>query len=146
MLEKLAKSLALGSLLDRLQSQFGGYELLDHWRRGEFHHDLVLRVEPRGELPGPVLVVAANCNGGVKEIFCFEKPPAHDALWHHRCPRSAEFGGELPPVLGHAKTIHWFDASVLLEPDARSEYRPEHRERQPGGGWQLKTCSVPGTD
>jgi len=27
----------------------------------------------------------------------------------------------------------------LLAADARSEYREEFRERQPGGGWRLKT-------
>ena len=142
MIDRLAKSLALGSLLEQVQRSFGGYELLEHWQRGEFHHDLVLRVDPRGKLPGPVLVVATNCNGGVKEILCFAEPPAHDALWHSRCPQSLEFAGELPPVLGHAKTIHWFDACVLLDADARSEYRPEYRERQPGGGWQLKACGA----
>ena len=37
---------------------------------------------------------------------------------------------------------HWFDPCALLTNDARSEYRPEFRERQPGGGWQLKGCGV----
>jgi hypothetical protein len=142
MIEALAQNLGLGSLLETLRSDFGGYDLLDHWQRGEFHHDLVVRVEGKHTLPGPVLVVATNCNGGVKEILCFASPPAHDALWHFRCPQNPEFSGELPPLLASAKTVHWIDACELLRPDARSEYRPEHRERQPGGGWQPKGCGV----
>ncbi len=154
MLDVLARNLGLGSLLDALRADFGGYDLLDHWQRGEFHHDLVVRVEGHVEghvdghvdgkdkLPGPVLVVATNCNGGVKEILCFASPPGHDALWHFRCPQNPDFAGELPPLLASAKTVHWIDACELLRPDARSEYRPEHRERQPGGGWQPKGCSV----
>jgi hypothetical protein len=144
MIEALAQNLGLGSLLDALRSDFGGYDILDHWQRGEFHHDLVVRVEAAGRLPGPVLVVATNCNGGVKEILCFSKPPDHDALWHHRCPENLEFRGELPAVLAAVQTVHWFDPCELLGPDARSEYRPEHRERQPGGGWQPRGCGVKG--
>jgi hypothetical protein len=53
-----------------------------------------------------------------------------------------EFSGELPPVLGQVRTVHWFDPCALLTNDARSEYRLEFRERQPGGGWQLKGCGV----
>jgi hypothetical protein len=140
--EALARNLSLGSLLAELTASFGEYEILEHWQRGEFHHDLLLRVEPNGKLPGPVLVVATNCNGGVKEILSFDEPPLESALWHHRCPASPEFSGELPPLLGHAKTVHWFDACALLTDDARSEYRSEFRERQPGCGWQLRGCGV----
>ena len=89
-----------------------------------------------------MLVVATNCNGGVKEVLSFGTPPREDALWHHRCPTSSEFSGELPPLLGQARTVHWFDPCALLTDDARSEYRPEFRERQAGGGWQLKGCGV----
>jgi len=144
MIEALAQNLGLGSLLDALRSEFGGYDLLDHWQRGEFHHDLIVRIDPQAKLPGPVLVVATNCNGGVKELLCFSKPPDQDALWHYRCPNSPEFCGELPAVLAAAQTIHWFNPCELLSPDARSEYRPEHRERQPGGGWQPRSCGVKG--
>ena len=144
MIEALARNLGLGSLLETLRTDFGGYDLVDHWQRGEFHHDLVVRVDPQGKLPGPVLVVATNCNGGVKEILCFDRPPAHDALWHHRCPQSPEFAGELPPILASARTVHWFDACELLRDDARSEYRAEFRERQPGGGWQLRGAAGAG--
>ena len=139
--EALARNLSLGSLLTDLETTFGGYEVLDHWQRGEFHHDLVLRVDSRGRLPGTVLVVSTNCNGGVKEVFCFDVLPRESALWHLRCPRVPEFMGELPPVLAEARTIHWFDPCVLLTPDARSEYRPECRERQKGGGWRQKKAA-----
>jgi hypothetical protein len=139
----LAETLALGALLDGLRRRVGGYEILDHWQQGEFHHDLLLKVDPGADFPGAVLVVATNCNGGVKEVLCFERPPDKGALWRHRCPDNPEFAGELPPVLDRAQTIHWFDPCELLGPDARSEYRPEHRERQEGGGWRPK-CGVKG--
>jgi hypothetical protein len=45
------------------------------------------------------------------------------------------------PVRGRAQTVHWFDPCELLSADARSAYRPEHRERQEGGGWRLR-CKV----
>ena len=38
--EALARNLGLGSLLTDLNEKFGGYEILDHWQRGDFHHDL----------------------------------------------------------------------------------------------------------
>jgi hypothetical protein len=138
MIEALAENLALGSLLAQLKDRAGGYDLLDHWQQGEFHHDVVLPVPPAAPLPGPVLVVATNCNGGVKELLCFEEVPARDALWHHRCPDNAEFAGDLPPILASARTVHWLEPCELLAPDARSEYRADARERQPGGGWRLK--------
>lgn len=92
----------------------------------------------RPGLPGPVLVVATNCNGGVKEVLCFATPPSRSALWSHRCPDNPEFEGELPQLLDHAVTSHWFDPCELLAPDARSELRVECRQRQPGGGWVKK--------
>jgi hypothetical protein len=140
--EAIAQNLGLGALLTDLRSTLGGYEILDHWQRGEFHHDLLLRVDPKDRLPGPVLVVATNCNGGVKEVLCLASPPNEDALWHFRCPKSPDFSGSLPPLLAQARTVHWFDPCALLAPDARSEYRPEFRERQSGGGWQVKGCGV----
>jgi hypothetical protein len=99
---------------------------------------VVLRLPMVASLPGPVLVVATNCNGGVKELLCFPRVPDRAALWHHRCPDNPEFGGDLPPVLGAVRTVHWFDPCELLRPDARSEYREDARQRQPGGGWTLK--------
>ena len=139
--EDLAANLGLGSLLSHLRTRLGGYQILDHWQQGEFHHDLLLKVDPSEGLPGPVLVVATNCNGGVKEVLCFGRTPARGALWRHRCPDNPEFHGDLPPILARAQTVHWFDPCELLQPDARSEYKPEHRERQPGGGWQPR-CAV----
>ncbi len=102
--EHLARRLVLGALLDEVTRLFGSYELVAHWTQGEFHHDVVLRLpEASGaELPGRVLVVATNCNGGVKELLCFAEVPVRAALWHARCPTMPEFAGELEPVLARA--------------------------------------------
>jgi len=138
-IDALADQLSLSGLLDELRRRCGSYELLDHWKQGEFHHDTVLRVDAaRAQLPGPVLIVATNCNGGIKEVLCFAEPPQRAALWHRRCPQNPDFAGELPEILAGSRTVHWFDPCNLLRADARSEYRPEFRERQTGGGWQLK--------
>ncbi len=131
----LSRRLVLAGVLEALADDHGGYDLLDHWQQGEFHHDVVLRVTRPDGLPGDILVVATNCNGGVKEILCFDRIPDRWALWHARCPRNPEFRGELPPLLDRARTEHWFDPCALLVADARSELRPEHRERMRGGGW-----------
>jgi hypothetical protein len=96
-----------------------------------------VRVAQRGDLPGDVLVVSTNCNGGIKEVLVFEEVPSTEALWHHRCPTETEFADlPLPPMMGLARTLHYFDPCELLRPDARSELRPEHRRRQRGGGWE----------
>ena len=138
--DALARSLVLGALLDDVSSRFGGYELASHWTQGEFHHDVVLRLPEgaRAELPGRVLVVATNCNGGIKEVLCFAEVPDRYALWHHRCPQVPEFEGEIPPLLDRSITVHWFDPCDLLVADARSELLPEHRTRQRGGGWERR--------
>ncbi len=143
--EHLARTLDLGSLLAEVARQFGSYDLVAHWTQGEFHHDVVLRVPERAlqELPGLVLVVATNCNGGVKEVVCFNEVPDRWALWHHRCPNVADFSGDLTAVLARSLTPHWFDPCELLGPDARSELRPEHRKRQQGGGWEHVENDVP---
>jgi hypothetical protein len=135
---RLAGHLVLGALLDDLTARWGGYELVAHWTQGEFHHDVVLRVPEaaHASLPGRVLVVATNCNGGIKEVLCFADVPDRGGLWHHRCPQAHEFHGELAPVLARATTEHWFDPCELLAADARSEIRPEFRRRQEGGGWE----------
>jgi hypothetical protein len=136
--QDLAAQLTLGALLEEIRGVAGHYELLDHWQQGEFHHDTVVRVDAaRLDLPGSVLVVATNCNGGVKEVLCFAELPDRSALWHHRCPDNPEFTGTLAAPLASEKTIHWFDPCELLTSDARSEYRPEFRERQVGGGWKI---------
>jgi hypothetical protein len=144
--DRLARTLVLGALLDELTRMFGGYELVAHWTQGEFHHDVVLRLpeEAVAQLPGRVLIVATNCNGGIKEVLCFADIPDRAALWHQRCPTVAEFAGELAPVLARALTEHWFDPCELLGPHARSELRPEHRQRQAGGGWEPIAEGAPG--
>jgi hypothetical protein len=136
--ERLARSLVLGALLDEVTCLFGSYELVAHRTQGEFHHDVVLRLPATAaaDLPGTVLVVSTNCNGGVKEVLCFSDIPERAALWHHRCPELPDFAGDLSPVLVRAVTEHWFNPCELLGPDARSELRPEHRRRQLGGGWE----------
>lgn len=134
----LARCLVLGALLDAVSKRYGGYEIVAHWKQGEFHHDVVIRLPDAAaiELPGRVLVVATNCNGGIKEVLVLDGVPDRSALWHHRCPSLPEFRGELAPILARATTEHWFDPCELLRADARSELRPEHRRRQAGGGWE----------
>lgn len=140
---ELAKSLMLGELLERVRDRWGSYELLEHWQQGEFHHDTVIQVRPKHAMTtlSAILVIATNCNGGVKEVLGFPEKPDRLALWHYRCPENPEFQGALPPVLGAATTLHWFNPCELLNPDARSELREEHRERQCGGGWVMKKPS-----
>jgi len=132
----LADTMMLGALLDDVKGRWKGYELLGHWQQGEFHHDVVLRLPD-----GHVLVIATNCNGGVKEVLAFAEIPDRWALWHARCPHVTDFAGELPPIVARAITQHWFDPCALLVPDARSELREEFRERQLGGGWQMSACA-----
>lgn len=137
---ELAAKLMLGDVLREITRRWGAYEFIDHWQQGEFHHDTIVRVaNARAELPGTYLVVATNCNGGVKEVLCLASMPSRGGLWRARCPANSEFEGDLPRVLVRSVTEHWFDPCVLLEPNARSEYRAECRVRQPGGGWMPKT-------
>lgn len=138
-LEAFSDCLTLQAVLDRLRLHHGGYDLLEHWSQGEFHHDVVVRVADRSELPGAVMLVATNCNGGVKEVLCFSKVPERWALWNRRCPSNDEFEGEVAQVLAELRTQHWFDPCELLKPDARSEYLPQHRRRARGGGWEPAT-------
>lgn len=155
LLADLAGTLVLGALLDSLRAQVGDYELLAHWEQGEFHHDVVLalptspaplddtplRDTPLRDAPFRYLVVATNCNGGVKEVLAFSELPDRDSLWLWRCPQNTEFTPQAPFELrGRAITTHWFDPCELLLADARSELRPEHRERQHGGGWKKAGC------
>ncbi len=136
--EQLAHCLLLGESLRTILGIFGSYDLRAHWLQGEFHHDVVLHVPdavPR--LPGGFLVIATNCNGGVKEVLCFDEEPDRWALWNRRCPDNPEFSGEASNPLACSRTIHWFDPCMLLTSDARSELLPEHRRRQRGGGWRM---------
>jgi len=105
-------------LLAEVTRRYGSYDLVAHWTQGEFHHDVVIRLPEVAlqELPGLVLVVATNCNGGVKEVLCFADVPDRSALWHHRCPDVAGFSGELGAVLARSITEHW--------------------RQQLGGGWE----------
>jgi hypothetical protein len=128
--ERLANTLVLGALLEEVRDTYGSFELLDHWTQGEFHHDLVLRLPSQ-----VVVVVATNCNGGVKEVLSFAEPPARASLWAMRCPGNPEFDAPPAVPLARSATMHWFDPCELLLPDARSELLPEHRVRQDGGGW-----------
>jgi hypothetical protein len=135
--QALANKMVLGNLLESLRTRFGSYELVDHWRQGEFHHDVIVRVLDKKVLPGRILAIATNCNGGVKEVLCFDEIPERSALWHWRCPRTSEFSGALPPLLARATTHHWFDPCELLGSDARSELKAQYRRRQEGGGWEM---------
>jgi hypothetical protein len=142
-LTQLASHSLLGSLLDELNRAHGGYQLLEHWQQGEFHHDVALRLRPSSPLPGPILIVATNCNSGIKELLSFRELPQKLALWHSRCPENPEFAGELPELVAQARTAHWFNPCELLLPTSRSELREEFREREVGGGWKMKSCGVP---
>lgn len=138
-LRSFARCLDLASVLEHLRRTYGGYELVAHWQQGEFHHDVVIALpESRDAIASPVLVVATNCNGGVKEILALEEVPERYGLWHARCPENPEFSGRPPRTRESLRTEHWFDPCELLTANARSELRPEFRERQLGGGW---TCS-----
>jgi hypothetical protein len=135
-LQDLADQRVLGALLESLRHGWGGFDLLHHHQQGEFHHDVFLHVpNGRPRLPGEYLVVSTNCNGGVKEVLCFDSLPEPSALWHSRCPENPEFAGTLPQVLAVARTEHWFDPCELLGAGARSELKEEFRVRQTGGGW-----------
>jgi hypothetical protein len=138
--EFLAQHLSLGDFLNAVRGKLGAFDVVEHWKQGEFHHDLVLKPHDPQAAP-PIVVVATNCNGGVKEVLFFDHTPERLALWHDRCPDNPEFSGEIPCKLDQARTVHWFDPCALLTEDARSEYRPEFRERQLGGGWQAKSCA-----
>ena len=137
MIQQLADTLSLKGVFDGLRAF--GWSHVDHWQQGEFHHDVVIRVDaPPPSLPGTVLVVSTNCNGGVKEVLCLDQAPDRWGLRHHRCPDNPEFSGPAPAIRAVARTLDWFDPCDLLKPGTRSEYRPEFRRRQRGGGY---TCA-----
>jgi hypothetical protein len=134
--QALANARVLGALLENVWRDWGAYDLLAHHQQGEFHHDLMVRVaNAKPRLPGQYLVISTNCNGGIKEVLCFDEPVDPLALWHFRCPENSEFSGSLPELLASARTEHWFEPCELLSPNARSELKPEFRARQLGGGW-----------
>lgn len=134
MLQELADTLSLKGVLNGIKPY--GWEHVDEWQQGEFHHDVVVRLHNcPGDLPGNLLVISTNCNGGVKEIACLAEKPNRWGLWHYRCPENPDFSGPEPKILARAKTTHWFDPCDLLKPGTRSEYLPEFRRRQRGGGY-----------
>ncbi len=134
LVQSLADTLSLSTLLEVLGAEVGEFELLHHWKQGEFHHDVVVAYGAGAD--ARVLVVATNCNGGVKEVLAFRAVPERYALWHWRCPDVADFTGGMPELLARTTTTHFFDPCALLRDDARSELLPEHRVRQKGGGWE----------
>ena len=134
MLQQLADTLSLKGVLDGLR--VFGWEHVDHWQQGEFHHDVIVRLKQKPpHIDGDVIVVSTNCNGGVKEVLCLGEVPDRWGLWHYRCPENPEFSGPTPDVIGFARTKHWFDPCDLLKSGTRSEYREEYRRRQRGGGY-----------
>ena len=148
-LARLTRSLVLGDLLAELIRLHGGFELVEHWTQGEFHHDVVLRLPPGALVAASpvssgrsVLVVATNCNGGVKELLAFDEVPSRRALWDYRVGTSS---AEAIQLRGSARTLHWFDPRELLGDNARSEIKREYRQRQEGGGWQLRPDVLPGS-
>ena len=139
-LDQLGESLVLGDLLTQLVKRYGSFELVAHWMQGEFHHDVVLRMPDEAVSAGapPILVVATNCNAGVKELLAFDEVPARTALWDYRL---GDCSAESIGLRASARTLHWFDPRELLGENARSELKPEFRRRQSGGGWKL--CVTP---
>lgn len=122
MINSLAQELLLGHLLQRLQDEFSDFELIAHWTKGEYHHDIVVRLGDHRDLPGPVLVVSTNCNGGVKEVLCFSDPPSQEELWDLRDENLET--DELPVVLAAARTIHWVDPISLIRRPTMVDMRP----------------------
>jgi len=141
-IDQLARTMVLGPLLDEIVRAYGRYDLIAHWRQGEFHHDLVLGLpETARDLQARILVVSTNCNGGVKEVALFAEVPDRALLWAHRCTPP----GGIPPrlsLVASSRTEHWFNPCELLDENARSELRPEYRRRQEGGGWEPVPPSV----
>jgi hypothetical protein len=140
-LDVLCADRQLGSFLEGVRCRYGGYELLEHWSQGEFHHDIVLQLPlvAANDSLGAVIVVSTNCNGGIKEVLCFDEKPDRWALWHHRCPENPEFAGNIPAIRALLRTEHWFEPAELLDENAPSELKPEWRERARGGGWAQKS-------
>jgi hypothetical protein len=114
--EQMCSSRLLGPFLAELRERYGRYQLIDRWTQGEYHHDIVIGVpaDARADKIPQFVVVAINCNGGIKEVMGFDKVPQRDALWHYRCPENPEFRGELPPMRLQLRTEHWFDPRELL--------------------------------
>ena len=139
-MDGLARCLTIGALLNVMTRRFGGYEVVAHWTLGDLHHDIVVMLPTSAiaDLPGRVLVVSANAEGGIKEVLCLAEVPDRAALWHHRCPEALEFSGDVGLVLGRATTQHWFDPRELLmaakrdaQPDTRRAVGKWDRDEPP---------------
>jgi hypothetical protein len=114
----LARTRELGALLSVVSERYVTYDLLAHWKQGEFHHDVVVQLPELSlrDLPGRVLVVATNCNGGVKEVLCLR-----------RCPTGGRSGIiDVPTSLTSPET-----------------WRPFSRARRPSTGSTRASCSAP---
>src|SRR3989338_7732121 len=109
LVKRLAAHLALGDLLTDLHTNISASIPVAVWKQSCSHSDVVLQLKDARDFPGPVLVIAIDCNGGVKEVLCFPEVPDRWALWHWRCPSNPEFDGDIPPLLEYARTEHWFD-------------------------------------
>ncbi len=133
--KRLADRLVLGDLLTELHQMIGPSRPIAVWKQSCSHSDVVVQLDHRKELPGSVLVIAIDCDRGVKEVLCFDEIPDRWALWHWRCPTNPEFEGEIPPLLDYEKTQHWFDPNEICDDDSYCELRPEFRQRQRGGGF-----------
>lgn len=131
--DELADQLTLADALEFIKVNYTSYKFIDHWQQGEFHHDTVFKVDEE------YVVIATNCNGGIKEVLIFDRLPNHLGLWSYRCPDNPEFTGDIPDIISMARTDHYFDPCELLREDARSELKDEFKVRQLGGGW---VCSV----
>src|SRR3989338_8560547 len=134
-LKRLAANFALGDLLQDLHRTIGPSRPVTVWKQTCSHSDVVIRVHDRKDLPGHILVIAIDCNGGVKEVLCFDEVPDRWALWHWRCPSNPEFKGDIPPLLDSARTQHWFDPNEICDDNSYCELRPEFRQRQRCGGF-----------
>jgi len=93
----VADALSLHEALAVLETHAPDHRLLEVWRDGEYHYDLVFAVSDF------FLVVAANCNGGVKEALLLDARPGRDLI---RCVRR---DGPLRAltVLSHERTVHF---------------------------------------
>lgn len=135
LVKRLAQNLALGDLLMDLHRTIGPSRPIAVWKQSCSHSDVVIQLDDRKQLPGSVLVIAIDCNGGVKEVLCFDVVPDRWALWHWRCPTNPEFEGDIPPLLAYEKTQHWFDPNEIVDDNSYCELKPEFRQRQRGGGF-----------
>lgn len=131
--QRLADTLVLGEALSLL----GRYELVDHWKQGEFHHDVIVKLAD-----DDYYLISTNCNGGIKEVIHYDRMPDRSELWRWRTEENGTW--LLAGLLETVVTVHWFPPTELLYEDARSEILPEYRERQEGGGWKMKETDCDG--